>query len=1036
LEAVMTGVLAKRSLIVATIAACSIAVTQPLGSAQEPSSASDVSQLEIPPGAAIGAARPAGEVDVWITLTDAPLGEALGRNAKRGGGLLTRAQQVDYARQLSAKQDALVEQLRGLGARELARVSKAHNAIAVRIDAAQLDWVAALDGVRSVRVVKDYQIDLSETVPYIGASAVQAAGVDGSGTTVAILDSGIDYTHRNLGGRGVVADYVAAYGTGTSDPRNKSRDGLFPTAKVVAGIDFVGEAWPNAALSPDDDPIDFDGHGTHVADIVAGHSLDNTHKGVAPGASLVAVKVCSSVSTACSGIALLQAMDFALDPNGDGDISDGVDVINMSLGADYGQQEDDLTEASAIAVRYGVVVVAAAGNAGNRPYIVNSPSIGEGVISVAQTNVPSALTVPLIINSPASIAGAYPNTATLDFAPVGNGVTGNVAYVGRGCPAAGPTPADPYLANPAGKIALIDRGVCAISLKIDRAAAAGATGVLIGLVAPGDAISFSYGGGTRFVPSLVITQAVANLIKANIAAPVNATISNSNAIPLVSSIVGSSARGPSYSTNGIKPDIGAPGASVSAVVGTGTGQQAFGGTSGATPMITGSAALVLQAHPTFDPTEVKAVLMNSAHPTVYANPALLPGVLAPITRIGAGEVRVDKAVATTTAAWDDETGSASLSFGYEAAWHIVELHRRVSIRNYDSKARRYSIASAFRYVSDESSGAVKVSLPESVQVPAGKTKTFNMGIKIDPTRLPTWNLNGGSQGGNGALLDGLEFDGYVSIADESDTIHLPWHVLPHKAAAVSPATTDVTLTDGSATVDLTNDGAVAGRVEIFSLTGTSDTIVKKDLPQPGDNFAVVDLHAVGVRLVSAGSGPALQFGISTNGTRSHPNYPAEFDIYIDSNRDGRFDYALFNVENGGFGVTGQNVVAVANLATNTAIVRFFADADLDSGNMIETALLSDLGLTASTKFDFAVRAYDNYFTGHLTDSIEGMTYTPALPRFTGSGVPAGGVPTGGSSALIIQDVPGGDAASPSQTGLLLLYRDAPPTRESSAIVVN
>jgi hypothetical protein len=60
----------------------------------------------------------------------------------------------------------------------------------------------------------------------------------------------------------------------------------------------------------------------------------------------------------------------------------------------------------------------------------------------------------------------------------------------------------------------------------------------------------------------------------------------------------------------------------------------------------------------------------------------------------------------------------------------------------------------------------------------------------------------------------------------------------------------------------------------------------------------------------------------------------------------------------------------------------------------------------------------------LTDAIENMTYTPSTPRFTASGIPATGVPAGGSSTLSIQSVPGGDTASPSQTGLLLLYRDA------------
>jgi len=73
--------------------------------------------------------------------------------------------------------------------------------------------------------------------------------------------------------------------------------------------------WPDGPLAPDDDPIDIDGHGTHCADIIGGRL------GVAPGVSIYAVKVCSAISTSCSGIALLQGMEYSVDPNGDGDPS-------------------------------------------------------------------------------------------------------------------------------------------------------------------------------------------------------------------------------------------------------------------------------------------------------------------------------------------------------------------------------------------------------------------------------------------------------------------------------------------------------------------------------------------------------------------------------------------------------------------------------------------------------------------------------------------------------------------------------------------
>jgi subtilisin family serine protease len=1011
-----------------------------------PALAVDLSQLALPGGPVATSAvplsqmpgRPAsaavdpsllrarGPVEVWVKLSEPSLAEAHGNNAKTSGGRLSLTERQAHLRALDRRHDEVSSFAGRMGGVELGRVSRAHNAVALRIDAARVVDLANLPGVAAVRAVMNYELALADTVPYIGAAAAQAAGHDGRGTRVAVLDSGIDYTHKNLGGPGTPAAYAGA---------QTFPNPYFPSSKVVGGFDFVGNQWTGAtggpALMPDPNPIDDGpggGHGTHVSDIIAGKSADGTHVGVAPGAKLYGVKVCSSVTTSCSGVALLQGVDFALDPNGDGSMRDAVDVINLSLGSNYGMKEDDLTEALNQASAFGVVVVAAAGNAGNRPYIVSSPSIGPPVISVAQTQVPSAKGYPLVINSPAAIAGTITNTETVEWSPVDHAVTGDVAYVGRGCPAGsiippGTNPDDAYLANPAGKVALIDRGSCAVSLKIDRAAAAGATAVIIGLVAAGDPVSFSFGGGTHFVPTLIITQADANRIKANIAAPVNVTISPANAISLVGSMVSSSARGPSISYQSIKPEIGAPGASVSANFGSGDGQSAFGGTSGATPMVAGSAAILVGAIHGIDPMQVKARLMNNAETQIFHNPATTPGYLAPITRIGAGEVRVNKALSASAAAWVKDADSAAISFGYHAVSHKAELERKVHLENYSHRWRTFQVDASFRYANDAASGAVEVRAPRTVRVGPHGHEEFEVKIIVHPENLPTWNLNGGSQGGNGALLDGQEVDGYLTLTAGGEKLSLPWQVLPHKAAAFFTAD-EVKV---GRPLNVFNVGAADSFVEVFSLTGTSDRIPRSDLPQPGDNFAVVDLKAVGVRDVGA-----LQFGIHTNGARAHPNYPAEFDVYVDTNRDGTPDFVIFNLENGGFGVTGQNVVAVANLTTGATVIRFFADADLNSSNAILTAQYSDLGITPATQFDFSVVACDNYFTGLCTDSIENMTYTPSLPRFAASdvelAVPAHGVGSLGVTA-------GDPDASPSQSGFLLLYRDSDPRREAQAVEV-
>ena len=210
---------------------------------------------------------------------------------------------------------------------------------------------------------------------------------------IGVLDSGVDFTHEYLGGPGTVEAYDTCFAQNAVAPSGICADFFGPNApKVKGGTDFVGEKWNGAAksppLAPDPNPIDFEGHGTHVSDIAAGRSADGTHKGIAPGADLYMVKVCSSVSTACSGLAILEGIDWALDPNGDGDISDAMDVMNLSLGARTARRRTTRRPRSTTRSRAGVVGVISAGNNADRPFIVGSPSTAARAISVAQTALP------------------------------------------------------------------------------------------------------------------------------------------------------------------------------------------------------------------------------------------------------------------------------------------------------------------------------------------------------------------------------------------------------------------------------------------------------------------------------------------------------------------------------------------------------------------------------------------------------------------------------------------------------------------------
>jgi hypothetical protein len=131
---------------------------------------------------------------------------------------------------------------------------------------------------------------------------------------------------------------------------------------------------------------------------------------------------------------------------------------------------------------------------------------------------------------------------------------------------------------------------------------------------------------------------------------------------------------------------------------------------------------------------------------------------------------------------------------------------------------------------------------------------------------------------------------------------------------------------------------------------------------------------------------------------------------------------IFNAENGGFSATGQNVVFLGNLATGTSTAYFFADADLNSGNMIMTVPMAPMGLTPGTTIIItSVQAADNYFTGSVTDEFADMRFTPGAARFSVAGDPFGAVPSGDSAILQLNTATVPDTRS-GELGLLMMYR--------------
>lgn len=213
-----------------------------------------------------------------------------------------------------------------------------------------------------------------------GVEKLHGEGVLGAGATVAIIDSGIEYTHPALGG------------------------GIGPGFKVLGGYDLVGDGnWPESPAVPDEDPMDYYGHGTHVAGIIAGQS-DN-FVGVAPEANLLSFKVFSkdgysNEETVIEGF--LKAFES------------GADIISASLGEASGFTTNAWAVVASRLVDQGVVVVVAAGNDGeNGPFDASNGASGAHVLTIA-----------------ASEPGEFPASVFLvDFNLDGQSNATNVAYI-------------------------------------------------------------------------------------------------------------------------------------------------------------------------------------------------------------------------------------------------------------------------------------------------------------------------------------------------------------------------------------------------------------------------------------------------------------------------------------------------------------------------------------------------------------------------------------------------------------------------------
>lgn len=854
------------------------------------------------------------------------------------------------ARALAAGQDRFARQLPALGARALGRLQVIDNVLLVELPADRIRELAAMSDVVAVAPNRRYQRAGTTSLPLLRApdawSGAWASGypLTGRGVTIAVIDDGVDYTHRHFGGNG---DFAG------NDPTVAGDAGWPPAALpakpgdqlVIGGTDLVGDAYaPGAARQPDDDPTACPlSHGTHVAGAAAGYGVTadgasftgdlsqgnalfpayplpslgdfRIAPGAAPYANLVALRVFGCTSGATTTDVLLEALELALTASW---LGEDVDVVTLSLSAlDGGSGPDDFLVAAQDALAAnGIVVVAAAGNHGNLYLATSPPGTAPSAISVAAVTDTGA-----VVDS--SFTYAHPDTgesiriaalAGAGYLPeLPDVVSAGTVYAGSGCDPAG-------IPFSKGMWVVADRGTCNFFVKIDNAVARGATGIIV-VNNDGDELLVMEAGSTPF-PAVFVGLGDGSLLKSLIATgPVSGTFDRTGGAPAGQGIDSRlawplSSRGGAVSGNDgaiLKPNLAAPGDSItSAAAGTGVLGTSLSGTSMAAAHIAGAAALLIEAHGRPQDGEgvalVKQRLMATATRDV-GHAHLAPPFQSP-QRVGSGLADAAAALGTPLVAFAaDAPDNVGLSFGYplQRAGLATAIVRNVTVRNLGNTAVTANVA--YQPTSTWPGASVFVS-PSSIGIPANGTATIEVALSISAT-LPNLNVPGDPLGPDGPSETFLhEVSGFVTIAPQQAPaipLRVPVYAAPHLAADVT-ASAELVLAApaGTANIALSGTGfdlgpdaddhvSLASAYVLLAESGRGPGLywdVDGDgVAEPQEQLSghgAADLRHVGGALVTAAGEPILVLGISTWDEWTSPRELA-VDAYVDVDQDGAFD---------------------------------------------------------------------------------------------------------------------------------------------------
>ncbi len=696
--------------------------------------------------------------------------------------------------QIESRQQTLRTELRSRNFTVTGSVSTLLNAVFVVASPQRLDELKSLPGVKGVIAERRYKPKLGRATQLVNAPAAwnTLGGTQnaGRGIKIAIIDTGVDQSHPAFQDSSlqVPAGYPickAIYPSGAVDLANCS---AFTNNKVIVARSYVpilaagsNPANPAVDSRPDDyQPRDRIGHGTATASAAAGVTNTGpsgaTFNGMAPKAFIGNYKVFGSpdVNDFASDSTIVLALEDAL--------VDRMDIASLSLGApaltgpldsgaDCGNKSgvpcDLIAQTVETAVRAGMVVVIAAGNDGDGASSYNAPTLNS---IESPGHAPSAITVGSTTNSHYFVGGVevsgsgVPSNLQRMSGALGDGVFPTGAI---GAPLVDASKVGDALACTAlpsgsltGAFALVQRGSCTFFTKVMNAQTAGARGVIFymaddsALVSPGNLSNTS-------IPTIMISNTDGGALKTFIGSNAGRTVLiDPNAVEQSTSLFNLlsffSSVGPTTGDNALKPDLVATGGSdfLSTNIYLATqsfdplgglysanGYTAASGTSFATPIVAGAAALVKQTHPNFTPAQIKSALMNTASQDVASDEQSGP---VSAQSLGAGKLDAGAAVQTNVT-----VAPASVSFG---AVTSLPITKQLRITN---------------------SGTSGVSLSLTVSAPTGAQ---GANITLDQQSLA---LAAGASGNinvtlTGSLPQAGSYSGLITIQGANPTLRVPY----------------------------------------------------------------------------------------------------------------------------------------------------------------------------------------------------------------------------------------------------------------------